>query len=81
MSDHNNRLFHWMGPNRVLWIHERDLKNYPDPKSFKAPEEGVEFLVQNHIHGNWVHGKFLREKSEWDDRIRIKWTQVIVVKS
>ena len=76
----NNRLFHWMGPKKVLWIHERDLKNYPDPSTFKTPEEGVEFLVQHFLYGNWSHGIFVREKDQWNDRITIKWTQVIVIR-
>lgn len=80
MSDHNNRLFHWMGPKKILWIHERDLKDYSDPSTFKTPEEGVEFLVQHFLHGSWVHGVFVREKDQWNDRITIKWTPVIVIR-
>lgn len=76
----NNRLFHWMGPKKVLWIHEKDLKNYLDPSVIFLPELGVEFMVQHHAHGHWVHGVFVKEESEWTNRITIKWSQVIIIK-
>ena len=72
MSDHNNRLFHWMGPKKILWIHERDLKMYPSPDDV-GMVPNVCFLVQHAVHGTWTMG--MRRKN-----LTIEWTQVIVVK-
>lgn len=72
MSDHCNRLIHWMGPKKVIWIHEKDLKMYPSPEQI-GTTTGVYFLVQHAIHGNWTMG--IRRKN-----LTIEWTQVIVIK-
>jgi hypothetical protein len=69
-----------MGPKKILWIHERDIKNYSNPFNFKTPEEGIEFLVQHFLHKVWSHGVFVREKDEWNDHLTIKWTPVIIIR-
>lgn len=73
MNNHNNRLFHWMGPKKVIWIPEKDLKMYPDPGQI-GTATGVYFLVQHAVHGAWMMG--IRRKN-----LTIDWTQVIVVRS
>lgn len=77
MSDHNNHLFHWMGPKKVLWIHERDLKNYPDPSQVSV-EAGNSFLVQHAIHGCWSKGTYY-ESSNYGC-LMIRWQSVIVIR-
>lgn len=72
MSDHNNRLFHWMGPKKVIWIPEQDLKMYPSPNDI-GMVTGVYFLVQHAVHGAWTMG--IRRKN-----LTLDWTQVIIIK-
>ena len=72
MREENNRLFHWMGPKKVIWIPEKDIKYY------SSPEEagflvGVPFLIQHATHGTWSKG--VRRKN-----MTIEWTQVIIIK-
>ena len=75
----NNRLFHWMGPKKVLWIHERDLKDLPDPTQVR-PEPGASFYAQHHVWGTWSKGTYYQQVTPWNSTLMINWTQVIVIK-
>ena len=72
MTSECNRLIHWMGPKKVIWIPEKNLKNYPSPEQI-GMETGVYFLVQHAVHGAWTLG--IRRKN-----LTLDWTQVIVIK-
>lgn len=73
----NNKLFHWMGPKKVLWLTENQIMDYLHPSEIKI-EEGLLFRCQHHFHGTWNIGKYVSVGDP--PGFTIEWTQVIIIK-
>jgi hypothetical protein len=73
-----NRLFHYMGFKNLIWIPEKDLKNYPDPSTV-VYEAGEKFLMQHANYGSWSMGIY-HQINETSPILKIRWLRVIIIK-